>query len=263
MARTSHTDSGNTLKSLFKAVDVLDCFSQVDRALTLAEIAERAGIPKTTAHRILATFREAGFVEQDHGRDSYRLGLRLFELGNLVLANMDLHREATPFIEQLMERSGEGVHLFVFTGTRVVAVDHRDANGRIVNTVTTITGAPAYCTGVGKAALAFQEPAVVARVIRDVLRPFTQNTITDADVLRRELAVVRERGYAIDNGEHEPGLHCVAAPIRNAAGVVFGAISVSGPAIRLTEDRDEALGELVVDVAARLSRQLGCRGDIA
>ncbi len=250
----------DSIKSLQKAITILGCFSIVDRSLSLADIAERTGIPKTTTHRMLATLREVGFVEQDRGRDRYRLGIRLFELGTVVFANMDLHREAGPFVDQLTRLSGEGVHLCVFSGTRVVTVDHREADGRSANSVITITSSPAYCTGVGKASLAYQDEATVDRVIRDGLRPFTRNTITDPVALRAELSTIRKRGYAVDNAEHQAGLRCVSAPIRNHAGRVFAAISVSGSSVRITGDRIEPMAELVIDIADRISRQLGYRG---
>ena len=247
------------IKSLQKAIDILGCFSVVDRSLSLADISERTGLPKTTTHRMLATLRDVGFIEQDKGRDRYRLGIRLFEFGTVVFANMDLHREAGPFVDRLTKLSGEGVHLCVFSGTRVVTVDHRDADGRSANSVITITSSPAYCTGVGKATLAYQDEATIDRVIRDGLLPYTRNTITDPETLKRELAATRRRGYAIDNAEHQVGLRCIAAPIRNHAGNVFAAISISGPAVRVTEDRVAPMSELVVDIADRISLQLGYR----
>jgi DNA-binding IclR family transcriptional regulator len=172
---------------------------------------------------------------------------------------MDLHREATPFVEQLMRLSGEGVHLCVFDGAQMVTVDHREANGRSADSVTTITGSPAHCTGVGKAALAFQSGATIERLIQAGLKIFTRNTITVAERLRKELAGIRTRGYAVDNAEHQPGVRCVAAPIRNASGEVFAAISVSGPTVRMTDDRIEPIAELVLDAAEHISRQLGYR----
>jgi DNA-binding IclR family transcriptional regulator len=247
------------LKSVRKVVDVLECFSRVERHLSLAEIARKTGLPKPTAHRVLASLREVGFIEQDGERESYRLGIRLFTLGSTVLANMDLHREATPFVEQLTRLSGEGVHLCVFDGTQMVTVDHREADGRSVDSVTTITGSPAYCTGVGKAALAFQSAEAIAQVVRAGLKRFTRNTITVPERLSEELAKIRRRGYAVDNAEHQPGVRCVAAPIRNASGEVFAAISVSGRAVRVTDDRIDALAELVMDAAEHISRQLGYR----
>src|SRR5215470_9370836 len=114
------------LKSLFKISRILDCFSTVNRALSLREICDRTGLPKSTTHRLIASMREVGLLDQDREGDRYRLGLKLFELGNIVLANMDLHREARPFVEALTRVSGHVVHLAVFDGRQAVVIHRSD-----------------------------------------------------------------------------------------------------------------------------------------
>lgn len=258
--RGAASDAGEqrgSLKSMQKLMAVLDCFSRYDRSLSLSEISERCKMPKTTVHRLVTSLREAKLLEQDKGRDRYRMGIRLFELGSIVLANLDLHREARLLVERLGDISGESAHLCVFDGTNMVIIEHREPGGNSVNWTTTLSISPSYCTGVGKAALAFQEPATIEKVIRQGLLPYTPNTITDPDALRKDLAETRQRGYSIDEGEHQPTVRCVAAPIRNAAGHVFAAVSVTGPMDRVTRERVPALGELVTATAAQLSRQLG------
>jgi DNA-binding IclR family transcriptional regulator len=235
---------------------VLGCFSSVERRLSLARLADLTGLPKTTLHRILAALREIGFLEQDAG-GGYALGLGLFQLGSLALANLDLHREAAPVIGRLMRASGEAVHLGVFDGARIVVVERRARPGDARVTITELEAAPAHCTGVGKAALAFQDAAVIERVIRNGLEPFTRSTITQPDALRRELKRIRARGYAVDDGEHTPGVRCVAAPIRDAAGRVFAALSITGPASRIAEARTAALAEMAIRAAAEIGRHLG------
>jgi DNA-binding IclR family transcriptional regulator len=246
-----------SLKSMQKLMAVLDCFSRYDRSLSLAELSERCRMPKTTVHRLVTSLREAKLLEQDKGRDRYRMGIRLFELGSIVLANLDVHREARDFVERLGEISGESAHLCVFDGTNMVIIEHREPGGSSVNWTTTLSISPSYCTGVGKAALAFQEPATIEKVIRQGLLPYTPNTLTDPDALRADLAETRRRGYSIDEGEHQPNVRCVAAPIRNASGRVFAAISVTGPMDRVTRERVPVLAELVIATANQLSRQLG------
>jgi IclR family transcriptional regulator, KDG regulon repressor len=250
------------LKSMFKMLDVLECFSAVDRELSVVEIARRTGLPRTTVHRIVDSLRALGLLEQEASRERYRLGLKLFELGNTALANLPLYREAPPYVDTLARLSGEDVHLCVFDGSQMVFVERaeRDAGGgRPHNTLTRMEATPCHSTGVGKAALAFQPEAAVERVVRLGLRPFTRNTIVDPAALRRELAAIRARGYAIDDCEHEPGLRCVAAPIRNAAGRVFAGISASGPSRRFPDERIAPLSELVVAHAEAISAKLGHR----
>lgn len=255
-ARRSGTE---VLKSLRKAIRVLECFSLEEPRLPLSEIARRTELPLSTAHRILATLRSAGIVEQEGERDLYRLGLKLFELGSVVLANMELHREALPFIEALARESGETVHLGVFDGEQVVSIEKMDSHHGLASNVTIGKGAPAYCTGVGKALLAFQPQEVVDRLCRLGLTRHTPQTITEAARLRKELAAVRAVEYAVDDMEHEPGVRCVAAPVRNYTGSVIASLSVSGPATRVPKERIPALAERVREVAAKLSARLGYR----
>jgi len=251
------SDQRGSLKSMQKLMAVLDCFSRYDRSLSLAEISERCKMPKTTVHRLVTSLREAKLLEQDKGRDRYRMGIRLFELGSIVLANLDLHREARDLVERLGDISGESAHLCVFDGTNMVIIEHREPGGSSVNWTTTLSLSPSYCTGVGKAALAFQEPATIEKVIGQGLLPYTPTTITDPDALRADLAETRKRGYSIDEGEHQPTVRCVAAPIRNTSGRVFAAVSVTGPMDRVTRERVPVLAELVIATANQLSRQLG------
>jgi DNA-binding IclR family transcriptional regulator len=239
----------------------LACFSLQEPRLSLSEIARRAELPLSTAHRILATLREAGLVEQEGERDLYRLGLKLFELGSMVLANMELHREALSFIEELVRESGETVHLGVFDGSRVVSIEKMDSPHGLASQVTVGKGAPAYCTAVGKALLAFQPEAVLEHICRQGLTRFTPRTITDPARLREELERIRTSGYAVDDGEHQAGVRCVAAPIRNYSGNVIASLSISGPAIRIPKEAVPSLAQRVKEVAGKLSARLGYKGE--
>jgi DNA-binding IclR family transcriptional regulator len=246
------------LKSLGKVMRILDCFSVTDRTLSLAEICARTGHPKSTTHRLLAAMREAGLLDQQ--RDRYRLGLKLYELGNTVLANMELHREARPFVEALARLSGQGVHLAVFDGRQAIVVHRAEPSPELNSALTLIEAAPVHCTGVGKAILAFQSDPVIDRVIEAGLPRLTDATITDPTSLRAELAAIRARGFSTDEGEHQPGLRCVGAPIRDAAGRVVASISVSGPAWRLPVGEVANLAKIVRHSAACIAAALGFRG---
>jgi DNA-binding IclR family transcriptional regulator len=248
------------LKSLFKVSRILDCFSTVNRTLSLREICDRTGLPKSTTHRLIASMREVGLLDQDREGDRYRLGLKLFELGNIVLANMDLHREARPFVEALTRISGHVVHLAVFDGRQAVVIHRSDPKPDAIAPVTFIESAPVHCTSVGKAILAFQPAPVAARIMRAGLQRFTESTITEPAKLKAELARIEKRGYAVDDSEHQPGLRCVGAPIRDQTGRVFAGISVSGPARRISNDEVKKLSALVMHNASAISAKLGFRG---
>ena len=259
-ARSTGTGrNGDNVKSLLKILPILECFSTVDRKLAVTEIVKRTGVPRATAHRIISTLREIGFLDQDKERDHYRLGLKFFELGCMVLANMDLHREAKPFVDALARLSGETVNLTVFNGTHSVIINRSEPDRERVNPITTLEAVPAHCSASGKAALAFQEASIIERVISLGLPRFTSTTITDRAALLKELAKIRGTGYAIDNEEHQPGVRCVGAPIRGASGRVFAGLSVTGAARRITPPRFDDLAALVKHHARAISAQLGYR----
>ena len=250
-------DDKSRIQSISKMREILGCFSTVDRHLSLADVASRSGLPRPTAHRMLSALREIGFIEQNARNGSYSLGIGLFELGSLALANMDLLREAKPYMDRLSRLAGESAHLGVFNGYDVIVVEREEPNERIARGLQPSEASPAYCTGVGKATLAFQRPEIIDRVIESGLKAFTNHTITAPEVLRADLAATRERGYAIDNCEHEIWTRCVAAPIRNASGHVFAAVSVTGGADRMTDKKLSDLAPLVMQTADTISRQIG------
>ncbi len=156
--------SEEVVKSLVKVAAILGAFSTSRRSMSLAEIAAATGFPHSTTHRLAASMREVGLLDQDRQRDRYRLGLRLFELGNTVLANMDLHREARPIVDALSKITGHLVHLAVFDGRHAVVI-HRGEPPEGGTPVTLIEAAPVHCTGVGKAILAFQPAETIEAII--------------------------------------------------------------------------------------------------
>ncbi len=245
------------LKSLSKVAAVLDCFSTTHRALSLADICKRTGYPRSTTHRLLASMREVGLLDQDRGRERYRLGIRLFAYGNIVLANMDLHREARPFAETLGRMTGMSVHLAVFGGEKAVVIHRAEPAPGGLTPLNLLENAPVHCTSIGKAILAYQPEAVIQHIIDSGLHRFTDTTITDGDALKAELDKVRRLGYAVDDGEHQPGLRCIGAPIRDQFGRVFASISASASALQSPPEREAAIAKIVTYHAEQISARLG------
>jgi len=244
----------DSLKSLLKVVAILDAFSTSQRSLSLAELSAATGFPRSTAHRLAASMRNAGLLDQDGQRDRYRLGLKLFELGNTVLANMDLHREARPFVDALSQVTGHLVHLAVFDGQQAIVIHRVAADSG--TPLTLIEAAPAHCTSVGKAILAFQPAAKIDAVVAGGLKRFTDATIVDGRKLKSELKAIRSRGYAIDEGEHQPGIRCIGAPVHDRTGRVVAGLSVSGPARRLKKDQMADLAKIVIHHAQLMAAKL-------
>lgn len=246
----------DNLKSLVKVMRILGCFSTINRSLSLTELCATTGYPRSTTHRLVSSMREVGLLDQERQRDRYRLGLKLFELGNIVLANMDLHREARRHVEALSQISGQVVHLALFDGRQAIVIHRASSSPEGGTPLTLIEAAPVHCTSVGKAILAFQPGEVIDGIIEAGLKRFTDNTITNGKKLRAELAQIRKRGYAIDDGEHQPGLRCIGAPIHDSSGRVIAGVSISGPAWKIPATEIESFSKIVIHHAAQISANL-------
>jgi DNA-binding IclR family transcriptional regulator len=244
----------DSLKSLSKVVSILDAFSTSRRALSLAEISAVTGFPRSTAHRLAASMRGVGLLDQDGHRDRYRLGLKLFELGNTMLANMDLHRAALPFVDALSRVAGHQAHLAVFDGQQVIFIHRVSADSG--SPLTLIEAAPVHCTSVGKAILAFQPAAKIDSIIARGLERLTDTTITDGRKFKSELKAIRSRGYAITEGEHHPGVRCIGAPVYDRSGSVVAGLSISSPMRRLKKDQVAELAKIVVHHARLVAAKL-------
>ncbi len=240
------------IKVLEKALAVLDLLGEASGEYTLTEIADRLGMSKPTAFRIVTVLEEAGYLEK--GAKGYRLGLKLHWLSSRIVGTTALQKIARPFLEELKEQCSETVHLTVLDKGAALYLDKIEGQHTIRVVTRVGMRLPAHCSGVGKVLLANLPDEDVDRILRErSLTRFTPNTITDRGALRVELERIRERGYALDNEEIERGLKCVAAPIREASGRVVAAVSISGPKFRFDEDETASLVSLVRRAAERIS----------
>ncbi len=230
---------------------VLEAFGPQDTSLGIREIARRANLAPSTAHRLIAELVEIGYLERvDNG--TLRLGLSLFELGHLVPQQRNLREMALPLMEDLRYATRQTVHLAVRDETEVVYVEILGNQG--TDLPSRVGGRmPAYCTGVGKAILAFSDPQVVQAVINQGLLKRTEHTITDANHLLRELAEIRLRGVAFDREESAIGVMCAASPIKSRNLPATSAISVTGKRGMLDLEK---VAPAVQTVARVLSRRL-------
>jgi IclR family acetate operon transcriptional repressor len=230
---------------------ILDCFSAEEPELTLAELASRTAIPKSTVHRLTKILVEQRLLRRtDTG---FGLGIRLFELGELVGEQRDLRDASLPFLEELYELTHETIHLGVLDGNEVLYFVK--IVGYKAFAIPTRTGGrwPVYASALGKALMAFGPGDPLRFLPPEGLKPLTPYTIIDPHRLQRELAVVRRVGTAIESQEAVLGNACVAAPIFDSAGHLVAAVSVSGPPLRL---RPAQRAPIVRRTAAKITQRI-------
>ncbi|MEQ3553947.1 IclR family transcriptional regulator [Pseudonocardia nematodicida] len=225
VAPTPVPDEGTVLG---RSVRLLGAFRAGDDSLTLAEIHRRTGVPKPTAHRLLLQLAGWGVVER--GPAGYRLGLRLFELGQLASGPRDLRDAASPILTRLHDVTGMTVHLAVLDAIEVIYLHKIDASGAPPLASSIGGRMPAHCTAVGKALLA-HAPVVATHAVLDAgLRRVTPRTIEAPSLFLDQLRAARRRGYATDQEESAVGVGCLAAPVFDPDRRVVAAVSVTGRA---------------------------------
>ena len=250
---------GRPVQSVDRALLLLEVLAQAGGRLPISELAQRSGLPLGTVHRLMASLGARGYVRQDRDR-RYALGTALLPLG--TAATRLLSSWAVPFLAQLAEQCGETSNLAVLEDDHVVYV--AQAPGRHRMRMFTEVGRRVlpHSTAVGKVLLAWQDDDSVHRVLTRLGLPGrTMSTITTPDAFRVELAAVRERGWAVDDEEEEPGVRCLAVPVGPGPRAVL-AVSVSAPASRLEPGQADvvaALQQVADELARSLDRTAGAR----
>ena len=249
------------IQSIERAADILELFLTSDPEQSIKEISNRLNLSKSTVHGIIKTLEHRGYLEQNSDNLKYRLGIKLFELGNYVGKNLDIGRIARPIIKGLVEELNETVHLVTLQRDELIYIEK--VEGPSALTIYSHIGkrAPFHCTGVGKAILSQLSEEEVDRILSSVsMEAFTEFTMTNIEEIKSILPTIREQGYAFDDEEIELGLKCIAAPIFNHQGKAIASISCAAPKMRLDEERLPKVIEGIKHAAAEISRQLGYKG---
>jgi IclR family KDG regulon transcriptional repressor len=258
-----HTpERSSTIRSVLHALKTFDYLESCGDGAGVTEIGQALGVHKSTASRLLATMESRGYVARNNVTGKYSLGMRIVELSRTKLDQLDLRTQARPFLEELVKKTEETAHLAVMDHGSIVYLDKVDTPHNLIMRSRIGYRISAHCTALGKAILAALPDDRIDVILKEeeFLR-FTPNTITDPLAFKEHLNRVRIQGFAVDDEEHEEGIRCAAAIIREHTGRVAGAISVSGPTIRVSRQRVEEIGVLVVDVCRRLSESLGYSGN--
>ena len=252
-SRRSHTH-----RSLQRGLRVIEATAANGGSATLAEIARKTALPRSTAHHLLRALVEFGYLVQDGDARAYSLAPKLFRLTGRTWTGEQLAEISVPFLNELSRRTGEGTSLAILRNGDVTVVAKRDPEGpvRVVQEVGATR--PIYCTAVGKALAAWLPPGELDRIIgRTIFEAKTPRTITTPAAFRRELARIRATGFAIDNEEHIEGIRCIATPVRDHSGEVRASLCVVGPKSRLPQRRLAEVRKSLAAVAVALSARLG------
>lgn len=245
------------IKSVSKAVRIMNLFSATDPRLSIAEISRRIGIPKSTAHNMLRTLVAEGFVERCDG-DAYALGTAVVALTQKVRVNVEIRDRAAPRVRALADACGESVYLTVREGDMVLYLYAVESSRRLLARTAIGDRAFMHCTGVGKAILGWLDANEISRMAaRTGLPRITDNTMTEVAAVIAEARLTAERGYSFDNQENERGNFCIGAPILGARGEPIGACSVAGTDPEIIRSRAPSMSQALTGACLEISRTLG------
>lgn len=239
-----------------KALKVLDQVAAFQRPVRFGELQDQSDFPKATLYRFLQTLTNQGMLAYDADHQTYTLGIRLVRLAHAAWNQSSLAPIARPYLDELSKACSETVHLAQLDASQVLYVDKRNAQDPVEMYSQAGKVGPTYCTGVGKAMLAFVDEKTLERAIaQQSFHRFTPNTLGSEEELRAELKAIQQRGYGFDREEHEPGIVCIAAPIRTPSGQLLGALSVTGPTSRTSLEQLETWAPRVMDTATQIGRE--------
>ena len=243
------------VQSVDRAVAILDALRAKGDYLGVTELSNELDLHKSTVHRLLVSLKRGGLVERDPRTRRYRLGLRLVELGYAVLNSRGLPQVALPYLHYLADTVKEITFLSIRDGDRVIDLLQVPAP-HMVQSINWLGSGSLHSTSAGKIFLAHMPEAELESYLNESLASYTANTMTDANKLRAEVALVRERGYATSWEEQEQGVNAVAVPLRRGQNEVVAAIGVVGPSYRFTPEKALEAPEIMFGVAREVSKQL-------
>lgn len=245
------------VKSLKKALDILNCFSTQKPELGITEISEQLNLYKSNVHNIIQTFEQCGYVEKNPENNKYHLGMKILELSYIINSNLGIHKIFYPYMSSLSNELNEVLYFAVPQGNRILYLEGTYPTASYSARSMVGETAEMYCTSLGKAILAFLHPDQQEKVIySQSMKAFTRNTIVDFNKLQEELSLVKKRGYSLDNMEHELGIRCIGVPVYRRDGSLIGAISISGPSPRITDDVIETYADKLKICSEEISKWL-------
>ena len=257
MKSTSEHDAcaanGALVNSVLKAIGILECFTPVQRELTLSQISRQLGMPKSTALNLIRTLESRGYLLYSHNSQTYQLGYNVMTLSYNLRTSMPVIQYALPFLEELQVKTGENIYLTSHVDGQVLYLEGVYPSIRIGNYSVAGKRLPLHCTGCGKAMLAYLPDDEFEAVLkRWGLPAITPHTITTRARIEQECAAIRARGYATDREEETLGVKCVAVAIRDGSGYPCGAVSISGTTISMRDELLEDYAKMIARVCSVL-----------
>ncbi len=251
--RAAGSEDSGGVRALDRALDILDVIAGAS-GLTLSEIAQRLDLAPSTVHRVLVTLAVRGVAESDHATQTWHVGPTAFRHGSAFMRRSGLVERARPVLRRLMEVTGETANLGILDGNAVLFLNQAETHETIRAFFPPGTRSPLHASGIGKALLAHMRSFELRQLLREMqLSRFTPMTLSEPQALLDDLALIRARGYSLDNEERSLGMRCIAAPVFDLAGEAAAGISVSGPLSRMDDGRLEAMSESVIAAARELS----------
>jgi len=248
------------VQSLGRAFAILEEVARHREGIGLAELSKRVGLHNSTTFHLAKTMVSLGYLRQERDSKRYRVGRPLFALAASALDEIEMVNLATPVLEDLSRESGESGHFAVRMGDSVIVIARTSGTGAFQLTDRVGVVRPAHCTALGKIILASLRPDQLKRFLERVeLKPSTKKSITEPSVLLREIAEIRRSAIAFDDGEFNPEVRCVAVPVYNFTGDVIGALGISGPIWRMSDQMLQSRAKLVQTAANRLSAEFGAK----
>lgn len=246
------------VQSLERAFAILEEIARHRDGIGLAELAKLVGLHNSTTFHLAKTLVSLGYVRQERDSRRYRVGRPLFALAASALDEIEMVNLATPVLEELSRQTGESGHFAVRMGDAVIVIARTSGTGAFQLTDRVGVVRPAHCTALGKIILASLRPDQIERFLERVeLKPSTKKSITQPAVLLKQIADIRRSGIAHDDGEFNPEVRCVAVPVYNFTGDVVGALGISGPIWRMSDQAMQARAKILKAAANRLSAEFG------
>ena len=248
------------VQSLGRAFAILEEVARHREGIGLAELSKLVGLHNSTTFHLAKTMVSLGYMRQERDSKRYRVGRPLFALAASALDEIEMVNLATPILEELSRQTGESGHFAVRMGDAVVVIARTSGSGAFQLTDRVGMVRPAHCTALGKIILASLRPDQLKRFLERVeLKPSTKKSITEQSILLREIAEIRRSAIAFDDGEFNPEVRCVAVPVYNFTGEVIGALGISGPIWRMSDQVLQSRAKLVQSAAKQLSEEFGAR----